>query len=197
MPGHGANAIPKALSGRQPDQATAAQHRDHRTHSTHAPCGRSASARPPPTRARREEYYLCPPIHPQALPGIRVGACNRFCCAVASTTSTEPPANCSTVTPPSTSPAASCRSRARTAERPSVRPVPRSTGQTHTSSFALGLAAARASPPLLPSIPACSLRSPPVVRPGPCPPREGRTASALSAPPTRWNLPARQAAVLP
>jgi hypothetical protein len=69
-------------------QATAAQHRDHRTHTTHEPGGRSASARPPPARARREEHYLCPPISPQVLPGIRVAACIRFCCAAVSITFT-------------------------------------------------------------------------------------------------------------
>src|SRR5215471_4272889 len=92
----------------------------------------------PPARARREEYYLCPPIHLQALPGTREDACNRFCCAAASTTLTGPPANCSTVTPPSTSPAVSCRSRVRPAARPSARPVLRSTGRTPTSSSAPG-----------------------------------------------------------
>src|SRR5262249_24592827 len=112
----------------------------------------------PPATARREEYHLCPLIPPQALPGIGGGACNRFCCAAASTISTVPPANCPPATPPSTSPAESCRRRARPAAPPSVRPAPRSTGRTPTSSSAPGWAAVRVCPTLSPLIRAYSPR---------------------------------------
>ena len=69
-----------------------------------------------PARARREEHRLCPSSLPsQATPETRAGACNRFCCAAASITSTAPPGNCCTAIRPSTNPAASCRLRARPA----------------------------------------------------------------------------------
>ena len=107
---------------------------DQRTRYFCAWLGLASARPPPPARARREEYRLCPPPPSlQAPPGTLAGACNRFCCVAASITSTAPPGNCCTATPPSTSPAESCPSRARLAAPPSVRPVPRSTGPTPTS----------------------------------------------------------------
>src|SRR5215475_14717963 len=112
---------------------------DQRTRYFYAWLGLASARPPPPARARREEYRLCPlPPSPRAALGTRVAACNRFCCVAASITSTAPPENCCTATPPSTSPAGPCPSRARLAAPPSVRPVPRSTGLTPTSSSAPG-----------------------------------------------------------
>ena len=93
----------------------------------------------PARKGRREEHHLCPPTPPRQEPsGTPADACNPSCCAAALTTSTAPPANCSTATPPSTNRAASCPSRARPAAPPGARPAPRSTGPTPISSSAPG-----------------------------------------------------------
>src|SRR5215469_12247480 len=66
---------PKALSGRQPDPGHCGTAPRSPNHTTHEPGDRTASARPPPARARREEYHPLPTDPPPAGTTRHPGGC--------------------------------------------------------------------------------------------------------------------------